>query len=356
MTRSWRLLGAFLRQLLWLAALGTTWVVLATERLLELHEGALRTALLGLGTVSVVGVSFWAARRFRRSLLRFLPLVLLAAVAAREWQRLELRRHYRAEIPPGRPADAPILGLTHPVTTTDLVVRHHALTSDRLSVERLRLVLLTDLHVNRALPRAYYEHVLAVVAGQHADLILLTGDYVSKPENIELMAQLFSRHWPARYGAFAVLGNHDFWSDPARVRTALRAGGVSLVGGRCERLPGDIGRVAVCGTEKPWGPDLSTPLDRSLLNVALSHTPDNVYRLAQQGASIVLSGHTHGGQIRLPGLGSLVVPSRYGRLFDEGHFRVAGADLFVSAGVGAEDPALRLYCRPEILVIDITRP
>jgi len=355
MTRTRRLLEALARQLLWLIALGTAWVLFATERLLEIHDGAPRAALLALGSVGVVGVSLWAARRFRRSLLRFLPLALLALIAGREWRHHALRRQYRAEAPVSRAGGISRLGLSQPVTTTDLVVRSYALGSDRLRVERLRLVSLTDLHVNRALPYAYYEHLLDVVAAQRADLILLTGDYVSKPENIELMAQLFGRRWPARYGAYAVLGNHDWWTDPVRVRAVLETSGVSLVSGNCLHLPAEVGRVAVCGSEAPWGPPLSTALDRMDLNLVLSHTPDNVYRLAEQGASVVLAGHTHGGQIRLPGLGSLLIPSRFGRLFDAGHFRVAGADLFVSAGVGVQDPPLRIYCPPEIVVIDIAR-
>jgi hypothetical protein len=242
------------------------------------------------------------------------------------------------------------------VTTTDVVLHYYALSSQLLVAPRLRLVLLTDMHVTRALPRAYYERVFELVLAQDADLVLLAGDYASAPENIELSAQLFARRWPARLGAFAVLGNHDFWTDPARTRETLRAAGVTLVDSRCQPLPSSIGRVAICGTEAPWGAGLPSLLDRSELNLVLSHTPDNVYRLAEQGASLVLSGHTHGGQIRLPGVGSIVVPSRFGRLFDEGHFRVDGTELFVSAGVGADAPALRIYCPPEILVIDITRP
>ena len=88
----------------------------------------------------------------------------------------------------------------------------------------------------------------------------------------------------------------------------------------------------------------------------LSHTPDNVFRLAERGASLVFSGHTHGGQIRLPGFGSVVVPSRFGGLFDEGHFQVDGTELFVSTGIGADMPILRIYCQPQILVVDLTRP
>jgi len=340
-------------QLLWVTTVSWAWALLVIERLLEIHAAPLRTALIALGTVAIAASASWAAWRFSRSWLRYLPWLLLVGVAARQWQRHALRQEYeRGPIRLDRPAES----LWRPVTTTDIGVRYYALGSNRISVGSLRIVLLTDLHFTLALPHAYYEHVFELVAAQHADLILLAGDYVSEPENFELMTRLLARHWPARMGVFAVLGNHDLWTDSARIRDALSAGGVTLVEGRCAHLPASIGKVALCGTEAPWGPELSSALDPDELNLVLSHTPDNIYRLAQQGATLVFSGHTHGGQIRIPGFGPVVVPSRFGGLFDQGHFLVDGTDLFVSAGVGADMPALRIYCQPELLVVDLVRP
>ncbi|HEY0465442.1 MAG TPA: metallophosphoesterase [Polyangiaceae bacterium] len=340
-------------QLLWVLAASVAWALLVMERVLELHEGPPRTTLIVIGYVFIAGSASWAARRLRHSRARYLPLLLIAGILGREWQRHALREQYRASAP------VKSIGLTeslfHPVTTLDVALHYYALTSKGLELPRLRIVSLTDLHVTPALPEAYFEHLFELTAAQDPDLILLTGDYVSEPENIELIARLFARRFPARFGAFAVLGNHDLWTDPARIRQVLAAGGVALVEGRCQHLPSGVGRIAICGTDAPWGPELSESLDRTELNLVLSHTPDNVYRLAEQGASLVFSGHTHGGQMRVPGLGALVVPSRFGRLFDAGHFQVAGAELFVSAGVGAGMPPLRIYCQPEILIVDITR-
>jgi len=349
-----RLPKAFWTQLLWVSAACWAWAALVTERVLELHEGPLRTGLVALATLAIAGSASFAARRLSHSGLRYLPWLLVVVMAGRHWQRRALRGHYEASAP--LRSVGPSVSLWHPITTTDVVVRYYAQSSSRLVAPRLRLVSLADFHVTKALPRAYYDHIFELLTAQAADLILLSGDYVSHHENIELMASLFARRWPARFGTFAVLGNHDLWTDPARVREVLGSAGVTLVEGRCEHLPAALGRIAICGTETPWGPELSTALDRAELNLVLSHTPDNVFRLAEQGASLVFSGHTHGGQIRLPGFGSVVVPSRFGGLFDQGHFLVAGSELFVSAGVGADLPALRVYCPPEILVVDITRP
>jgi predicted MPP superfamily phosphohydrolase len=67
----------------------------------------------------------------------------------------------------------------------------------------------------------------------------------------------------------------------------------------------------------------------------------------------VFAGHTHGGQFRIPFLGPLLMPSRYGRRFDQGHFVVEGTHLYVSAGVGADAPNLRLWCPPDLVVVDL---
>jgi len=334
-------------------AAGSAWALLAIERILNLHEGVLRTAGLVLGLVLVTGSASFAARRLRHSSLRYLPCLFLALVAIREWRRHVLREAYAAS-PPVRSV-GPSQSFWHPVTTTDVTLRYYTLGSKHLESDRLRLVLLSDLHMTGALPLSYHQHVLDLVAAQNADLILLTGDYVSEAENIEFMAHVFARRSPARLGAFAVLGNHDFWTDADRIRRVLSSGNVTLLEGTCQPLPSKIGRVTLCGTDAPWGPELSSALDRSQLNLVLSHSPDNIYRLGELGASLVFSGHTHGGQIRVPLLGAPVIPSRYGRIFDQGHFRVDGVDLFVSTGIGAGMPPLRIFCPPEILVVDITR-
>jgi predicted MPP superfamily phosphohydrolase len=327
------------------------WAIVVTQRVLELHEGPARMALIALVSLALAVAAGWAGRRLSNGRLRHLPWLLVAGIVARQAYLADLRKQYRASAPVR--SVGPAESLAHPLTTTDVAVRYYTLASDRLTSPRLRLVLLTDLHITSALAHDYYDHVFDLVAAQDADLILLAGDYASRPENLALLANFFGRSWPARLGVFAVLGNHDIWTDAPRIREILRSNGVRLVEARCQHLPDTVGRVAICGTDAPWGPELPARLDRNELNLVLSHTPDNVYRLAAQGASIVFSGHTHGGQIRVPYFGSVVVPSRSGKLFDEGHFRVNGTELFVSAGVGVDTPALRIYCPPEILVIDL---
>jgi predicted MPP superfamily phosphohydrolase len=315
----------------WVEANPKRWFVLA------LFAGALLAAL-------------WAAKHLSSGPLRFLPFAVLLAALANDGYQRSVRQRYLAS-PPERSVGVGA-SVWRPVTTMDLVRHFYVIPSSALAVDRLRVVQISDLHVTPALPKSYYEAAFDSVVAQNPDVILLTGDYVSRVRNLPLLAQLLSGRLHARFGVFAVLGNHDWWTAPEAERQILNAAGITLVTGGCEHLPESVGRVAVCGTEEPWGPKLETLLPSSDLSLVLSHTPDNVYDLAALGASAVFSGHLHGGQVRIPGYGALVTPSRYGQRFDQGHFRVGATDLFVSAGLGADSPPLRIYCRPDIVIVD----
>jgi predicted MPP superfamily phosphohydrolase len=336
------------------------WVAAAACLAVPLIDGSLgwadafpKRAFILVLFVSLLLGALWAARALRSGPLRLLPFAVLLVAAGNEGLQRLTRYRYAASSP-GRNLGAQP-SLWRPVTTTDLVTHFYELPSSALRVSRLRVAQISDLHVSAQLRSGYFEAALAAVVAERPDLIVLTGDYVSRSQNLPLLAQLLPGRLHAPLGVFAVLGNHDWWTDADAVRQIMSSAGITLLTGGCVHLPEAVGRVAVCGTEAPWGPKLDTLLAPSDLSLVLSHTPDNVYDLSALGASVVFSGHTHGGQMRVPGFGALVLPSRYGRRFDQGHFHVAATDLFVSAGLGADAPPLRVYCQPDIVVVDFVR-
>jgi len=285
-----------------------------------------------------------------------IALTILACFSALELRHLWLRQKYDVERAGGAPLD-----LMHLVTTTDLAVRHFDVPLKGLGVPRLRVLELADLHVTEDLPDEYYERVTRVLAERNPDLIVFTGDYLSQLERLPLLERFLARVPRARYGNYGVLGNHDLWLDGgAEIAGVFSHSNVTLLSATCSvvAIPGTSG-LRLCGTEGPWGPaltreaiDRGAPGDGPLF--VMSHTPDNVYPLRQLGARVVFAGHTHGGQMRLPLIGALIIPSQYGSRFDIGRFRVDGTELFVSAGVGADHPALRIYCPPELVEVDFT--
>ena len=112
--------------------------------------------------------------------------------------------------------------------------------------------------------------------------------------------------------------------------------------------------ITLCGCETPWNQTPWTAPDAGDDPLfVLTHTADNIYRLAKAGATAAFAGHYHGGQILLPGFGPIVLPSAFGRRFPHGHYVIEKTHLLISAGVGVARPTFRLYCPPDILVIDV---
>ena len=336
----------------WWTASGAVWVIAVNRVASHVPDSiAKRVAIVGgllvLGLAGTVGAVLW---RGWQGLV--VPLAVLVLVALGELRRTALRRHYAAS-PPVSVSRAPG-GWYRPITTTDLVARRYELEVERLPVSRLRIAHLSDLHVGGGLPLDYYRSAFELAREHDPDLLFVTGDLVSREADLEPLRQVLASIQHPRLGSFAILGNHDHWVSSGRVRRLLGEAGVQLVQGRCHALQlGDADDVFVCGDESPWGPR-PRAYPQVGTTLVLSHTPDNVYTHDRSGVTAVFAGHLHAGQLRLPGLGAAAIPSRYGRRFDRGHFRVGSTHLFVSSGVGGIP--LRLWCEPDVLVIDLVAP
>jgi predicted MPP superfamily phosphohydrolase len=215
------------------------------------------------------------------------------------------------------------------------------------ALEGLTIVQLTDLHFAPCYDRAFFERVVEGCRDWPADLVVVTGDLINHDDVISWIEPVFER-LEARLGKYAILGNHDAEHQPDRVLDALADAGFESLEGRWITIDENGSRLLVGGTSAPWGPALMTgsipPADFRIL---LSHSPDQFYRARNWGVDLMLSGHNHGGQIRLPAVGPVFMPSRYSRRFDRGFFRGGSTLLYVSEGVGGEHP-YRYGCPPEI--------
>jgi uncharacterized protein len=345
--------------LVYLAAGGCLFLLLLNRILLQRPDSPRKHLIIPSTAAAITLASLLIWYVGRASTLLALPLAVLALAAAGEARRLIMRRRMAG----ARPVelDAAPLSLAAPFTTTDLAVARYEVVAPRWRGPVLRIAHLTDLHVDHRLPLAYYEDALARATAADPDLIFFTGDFISDLDCISLLPDLLRRA-RARLGVWAVLGNHDYWANGPAVADAVRAAGVTLLGNDCQRLRVGNGDLLLCGCEYPWGdgprgvgrkrwqPPQPGPRQ---LTLALTHTPDNVYRLSRAGMDVIFAGHYHAGQFRIPLAGSVVIPSRYGRRFDHGHFVVGGSHLFVSAGVGASAPPFRLYCQPDLFIVDI---
>ena len=213
----------------------------------------------------------------------------------------------------------------------------------------LSILHLTDLHLCGTPDRRFYQLVLDRCLEEGVpDLVALTGDVVDSSWHHRWVMPLARRlRW--NIAGFAILGNHDSWRDTRVIRRRLVRAGLDVLGNQ-HRLIEVRGRpMIVIGHEGPWFkpvPDLAA-CPEGIFRLCLSHTPDNIRWARHHKIDLVLAGHVHGGQIRLPGLGSIFVPSRHSRRFDCGTFYRAPTVMHVSRGLAGQHP-LRYFCRPEV--------
>jgi predicted MPP superfamily phosphohydrolase len=215
----------------------------------------------------------------------------------------------------------------------------------------LKILHLSDLHLCGTPDREFYYAVMDRCHEWDPDLVALTGDIVDSDEHHRWIFPVLSRlRW--KFGAFAVVGNHDYWHDPKLVRRRLRRLNMRVLDNRWEQVEVRGVPLLVIGHEGPWfrpEPDL-TFCPPNVFRLCLSHTPDNIGWARRNNIRLMLSGHNHGGQIRFPLIGSVFVPSLYGRRYDCGTFDEPPTLLHVSRGLAGKQP-VRYNCRPEATLI-----
>ena len=162
----------------------------------------------------------------------------------------------------------------------------------------------------------------------------------------------------ARIGRFAVLGNHDHWVSAPAVRHALAEAGIRLTDNMGFWLDRQGDRLRICGVGDLWTDrqDPQFALGDATTHdavIMLSHNPDYAETIRDRRVGLILSGHTHGGQVVMPGFGAPIVPSRYGQKYLHGLVQGPSCQVFITRGVGTVGPPVRFLCRPEIVQITL---
>jgi uncharacterized protein len=191
---------------------------------------------------------------------------------------------------------------------------------------------------------------------------VLLGDYViqevvgGKFVEPEVFAQNL-KNLRARHGVYAVLGNHDWWYDGPRVRRALEGVGIRVLDDEVALVERDGQAVWLAGLADAWTNQtnvrgtLAQVTDESPV-IALTHNPDLFVRIPPRVA-ITLAGHTHGGQVKLPFVGRLRVPSMYGQRYAAGHVVEDNRHLFVTTGIGTSIIPVRFGVPPEVVFLTL---
>jgi len=223
--------------------------------------------------------------------------------------------------------------------------------------EGLRVALLSDFHHGPHVPLEMVTKSVSLANSLRPDLIALTGDFVHRGK--AWVAPCFRELAKLRapLGVFGVLGNHDHYAGAAKISHEVMAAvgirnltntGVNL------RRSGDVLRVG--GVGDLWNDEQR--LDLALGKegnpaLLLSHNPDFTQQIRDERVGLVLSGHTHGGQCRLPLIGSPLLPSRYGQRYAVGLCQGPVTQVFVTTGIGHSFPPIRINCPAEVALLTL---
>lgn len=242
-----------------------------------------------------------------------------------------------------------------------------------------KIVAIGDIHAgSNFINERKVRQIVANANAQDADIIVLLGDYVSESlinrsklsMPIETIAENL-KGLRARYGVYAVMGNHDGYFNIPKIRKALETDGYTVLENEAVSIEKKGQKLRIVGlpdmlpTNTPDNgiPNAKVGLDR-LENkegniIVLSHNPDDIASVTGSGYLspefvLFLAAHTHGGQVRIPFFGALIVPTQMGRKYAAGHFIYEGIDCFVTMGIGTSILPVRFAAPPEISVLNIT--
>lgn len=259
-------------------------------------------------------------------------------------------------------------------------ITHLSVTRKTLQLERefpiawqqLTIGHMSDIHFTGQLTPAFYHYVVERMQALEPDLLVITGDIIDKDYCLDWIAPILGR-LSAPLGCYYLFGNHELrltevqpaadkmeaigWIDVGRQDVTIDPSSLDFDQSMTGRP-----NIILTGNENPWlerhtgeywsnGP-LSESDAHESLKIGLTHSPDQFPWARQHQLDLLLAGHTHGGQVRLPGIGPLVAPSRHGSRFASGVFRLPPTVMHVSRGLAGTQP-LRFRCPPEISLLTI---
>lgn len=230
-----------------------------------------------------------------------------------------------------------------------------------LAFDGMRVAFLTDLHHGPYTDLAQLTSAVRSTLSLQPDLILLGGDYCLR--EAKYIRPLFEvlRNLSAPLGVFGVLGNHDYALGPEETRREMRRAGIRELTNDGVWLTRGGERIRLAGVDDLWWgkPDAevavgdATPTDACVL---VSHNPDFAESLNDPRVGLVLSGHTRGGQVALPGMVNPFIASRYGNKYAQGVVEAPAVRVYVSRGLGSIGVPVRYNCPPELTLLTLRTP
>ena len=244
--------------------------------------------------------------------------------------------------------------------------------------ENFRIVAIADIHGGaHYIGEVKIREIVKIANEQNPDIIVLLGDFISEkygvgsPLNMPVKTVAENlQGLQAKYGVYAVLGNHDVLYDEKEIADSLRQSGIKVLENEIAFIEKDGQKLRILGLEdhmkigswKDYIDDINAALAKNEQTgdiVMLEHSPDVLPQLKdsllnRENLKLSLNGHTHGGQIWFPVIGSPYIPSSYGQKYAFGYLRDGNVDVFVTTGIGTSLLPIRFLVPPEIAVLTVS--
>ena len=246
-----------------------------------------------------------------------------------------------------------------------LVVREQTIAIDNWprQLDGLRIAVISDIHAGGSFINDKKLHLIVDKTNQlHPELIVILGDYMSSNgwTSRRVEPEVFSavlRNFSAPLGTYSVLGNHDAWYSARKVRAALEHNGIRVLDNESVQIQARGVPLSLVGLADLWTEPQSieqtvAKVPEGQAMIALTHNPD-IFPNVPERVPLLLAGHTHGGQVRFPFIGSVVQSSRFGQRYERGHVFEKNHHLFVTTGIGTSIVPVRFGVTPEIVLLTV---
>ncbi len=251
--------------------------------------------------------------------------------------------------------------------TYSALIEPHWLSIEKVAVPLRRLspqfdgftiAQISDIHRSAYIDNAAIQAAVEAVNHLTPDVVVLTGDYVTKDAALAQPCAQALGALQSRSGVYAILGNHDHWVDAGEVEHALQTESITVLRNAAVPIERTGSRLWIAGVDDVW--EQRADLDRALrlvpadqATILLAHEPDYADLAAHYAIDLQLSGHSHGGQVQLPFFGSPILPY-LGRKYPRGLYQLDSLLLYTNRGLGVVAPPVRFNCQPEVTLFTLT--
>ncbi len=256
-----------------------------------------------------------------------------------------------------------IMAYAHYIEPHTLDVTHHHLKHGQTTRSNLRIIQISDIHLGDHISLKHFDFLIDHVNALDPDVVLLTGDLLDAAERYKFSDQIGASlaRVKATYGKYAIYGNHEYsGGGVAQLAQSAVEGNFELLVNQIITVKHPTLKISIGGADCAiYGerrPEFCADFNENHFNLLMLHQADAVHHYHEHPIDVVLSGHTHAGQIAFPFLGALILPEM-GRKFVKGWYDLKtkrGTQLYVNRGFGMTMLPFRLLSKPEISVFDIS--